>query len=926
MKGWARLTDIQERSIEPILQGKNTIIVAPTGHGKTEAALLPILSRIVETNAKPIALLYITPMKALINDIYERVSWWAKRLNLIAARKHGDVPQRERSRRLKKTPHIMITTPESLEIDLDWAPKFRKNYANVQWVVVDEVHEIVSTKRGVQLAVLLERLRRMTGDYQLVLLSATVGSPNKVLEMFRGSSRRGSCVVVSSSAKPIRLTIDFVRSGEGSFWREAALKILEHVTPLTLVFVNSKHAAEMLHKEMENLGKHSVAVHHASISASEREYVERKAKSGEVDVIIATKTLELGIDVGSVERVILFRPAGSVSALLQRVGRSRHKAEAESYGVILATNELDLLEAIAEARLAVKGIVEEPEPPQKPLDVAARSLLGMALAGEYTVEDAYSILRSTFFFRDLTREEYSSLVDYLQANKLLKVRDDGRLQVGPRFYAIWRFEQNGAGAWWSRSFTEFFTHLTEQPTYTVRDQSGRPVGELDAEFVTRLVRVGDVIRLGGRSWKVIDIQEHERRILVAAVESEASSTPFWRGKGPEISTLVVSEIGKVIQELAKGNIQIPDSVEISTEAKEELNRIKRDISKSKVPPPSTEQVIVDYAEDEQVFLFIGGERLSRTLAYLVMSELPREEEVYVRISPIGFSVRTSEDVINILLSLRGDDLRERVLGAVARSPYFIEVASSIQVAFGKIDKLLESDSLVHQEALRQAASIYFDVDKAAKLIEGLRRGSIEILPIRGGEPTAYSRMVLSQPYEKPWIPRLTTLLVENLKGLALTVEEIAINLDLSEDRVEKLLRTLKKTRGRNRVFNFIDVDTMEVRWALVEDAEQVASLSEFAASFRPRRADELYMIIAKAENGASIQLVTKVSKLLENGDELLHKIPFDEISELRVVPLTSYFSAEAPRYKHIPKSLVPLLVLNAIAYIQKIQASDPLYF
>jgi ATP-dependent Lhr-like helicase len=550
----------------------------------------------------------------------------------------------------------------------------------------------------------------------------------------------------------------------------------------------------------------------------------------------------------------------------------------------------------------------------------------MALAGEYTIEDAYRILRSTFFFRDLTREEYSSLVDYLQANKLLKIRDDGRLQVGPRFYAIWRFEQGGTGAWWSRSFTEFFTHLTEQPTYTVRDQSGRPVGELDAEFVTRLVRVGDVIRLGGRSWKVIDIQEHERRILVAAVDSEASSTPFWRGKGPEISTLVVSEIGKVVQELAKGNIQIPDSVEISREAREELNRIKKDISKSKVPPPSTEQVIVDYAEDEQVFLFIGGERLSRTLAYLVMSELPREEGVYARISPIGFSVRTSEDVTNVLLSLRGDNLRERILEAIARSPYFIEVASSIQIAFGKIDKLLESDSLVHREALRQAASIYFDVDKAAKLIEGLRRGSIEILPIRGGDSIAYSRMVLSQPYEKPWIPHLTALLVENLKGLALTVEEIAINLDLPEDRVEKLLRTLKKARGRNRVFSFIDVDTMEVRWALVEDAEQVASLSELAASFRPRKADELYMLIAKAENGASVQLVTRVSELLENGDKLLHKIPFDEISELRVVPLTGYFSAEAPRYKHIPRSLVPLLALNAIAYIQKIQASDPLYF
>ncbi len=162
-RGWRSLTYIQENSIPVIMEGANTLIVAPTGEGKTEAALLPILSMMASEPVEPVTLLYITPMKALINDLYIRISWWASRLGFRVARKHGDTTATERNRRLRRAPHILVTTPESLEIDLDWSRKFRVYYRNLRWVIIDEVHELLSNKRGAQFIVQLERLSRIAG-------------------------------------------------------------------------------------------------------------------------------------------------------------------------------------------------------------------------------------------------------------------------------------------------------------------------------------------------------------------------------------------------------------------------------------------------------------------------------------------------------------------------------------------------------------------------------------------------------------------------------------------------------------------------------------------------------------------------------------------------------------------------------------------
>ncbi|TRM96266.1 ATP-dependent helicase, partial [Sulfolobus sp. E1] len=189
-------------SFKPIDEGKNTLIIAPTGYGKTEAALLPILNKMISENAKPVSLIYITPLKALINDLLYRIEWWSSRLGFLVNRKHGEVPQKEKNQRLKKIPHIIVTTPEGLEIDLDWASRFREHYKNVKWIIIDEVHELISSKRGTQLSVLLERLKYFIEyDFQRIGLSATISDPEKVANFLFGSSKRPSAIVKLDEAR-----------------------------------------------------------------------------------------------------------------------------------------------------------------------------------------------------------------------------------------------------------------------------------------------------------------------------------------------------------------------------------------------------------------------------------------------------------------------------------------------------------------------------------------------------------------------------------------------------------------------------------------------------------------------------------------------------------------------------------------------------
>lgn len=928
-KGWETLTEIQEKAIKPILEGHNVVIVAPTGYGKTEAALLPVLSMMLQGDVEPVTVLYITPLRALINDIYERINWWASQLGFIVARKHGDVPHSERARRLRRAPHILVTTPESLEIDLDWASKFRNFYRNLRWVIVDEVHEIISSKRGVQLAILLERFRKLAGDFQLIMISATVGEPSLTGRTFIGSSKRPLSIVTVEKRKELEIMVDYVDAPSTEFWKRAAQKLLKYIEPLTLVFVNSKHVAEKLHSEIEKMGIEGVVVHHASVFGEERRRIERMAKEGKLKMIIATKTLELGIDIGSVKRVILFRPAGKVASLVQRLGRSGHTIGGRINGIIIATDELELLEAIAEARLAIKGKVEVPELPLKPLDMAARAVIGMALSGMYTVDDAYEVLSNVYYFRGLTRGEFDELVKYLLDNKMIKINEEGKLSGGAQFYRIWRFDAGDSRfSWWVHNFSEFFTTMGEKKTYVVKTADGKTIGELDSEYVIRMLRIGHVIRLAGKNWQVINIDEHTNKVVVTETQSETTAVPFWKGQGPIASRLVLSELEQVIYEVHRGSLDLPEGLVLADDARKALNKLIGEIKKYGYPAPNRGSIIIERLSDEIAFITLAPEKVLRTLAYIVMLEVYRNNsDVYTRISHYGFSLPANSldfDPFEFLTSMDREEFMEKAWEAASRSPFFVEVAHNIQLVFGITRKLRKSDTLVYQEAIRQTLQEYFDPESAWALLEGLRRGRVK-LKVNNGRTSIYARIVSKELPERPWISDVDELIAETLKGMAFTAEELAEALGLPLNLIEAKLRDMRKASSLYRVFNFIDVDTGEQRWALVEDAAEIARSEEFSSSFDPPIKDSLYMLLVKNETGSLIHAIVRLGDVIEKPDQVVKQIPFNEIYELKVVPLTGYYEGQPQKYQYVPREIVPYLVLNAATLIQKIQMNNPIF-
>jgi len=916
-KGWSGLTDVQEKAVPEILSGNNVLVMAPTGEGKTEAALLPVLSVLTESNAEPVAVLYITPMKALINDLYERIEWWAQRLGLVVAKKHGDTPAKERVRRLRRVPHILVTTPESLEIDLSWSRKFREHLRNVRWVIVDEIHEFIQGKRGAQLAILLERLQRLAGrDIQRIGLSATVGDPDWALGFLVGSSRRRGVVVRASTTRTPELKVVYIPEEKGDFWKEAARRILEEIEPPSLVFVNSRYAAERLKEALEDIGARDVFVHHSSVATELRLEAEEKLRRGAIKAIVCTKTLEVGIDIGAIKRVIQFRAPGTVSSLLQRVGRSGHVLGGVSKGTIISVGVADFLEALSEARLALRGEIEPPALRRMPLDVVAKEILGMGLAGGVTPDEAYRIIKGTPLSDWITRELFDRLIEYMESNRLIKI-EEGVIKPSSTFYRIWRFRPGeDVQGWWVRDFREFFTTIDSSETFTVRYRD-QVVGYVDAAFVFRYLRVEDTIRLAGRAWEIKRIDANLMRIEVEPAKRIAE-IPVWRGEGPRRSSIVAAEASLVLESPAS------DGVDASSEGLIELDRVKRNYTGRGIETPSSNVVVYEYYNGEHVFTAMLGsganEALAMVLTYLVSREIGLN--IYYRASFMGFSVYAPKlNLIEALKSIDPEEFRDLLDSAVRRSPHLQETIRSIQLDFGLIGSFDEyRDELLIEEAARQVIENHLDVETAVNFLRMLREGRIEIMIAGSGGITPLAKEILDSPSVKPWIQDLSERIARLLEDNALTIDEIADILELSPKTVENKIRDMRRPEhGQTRVVGFIDLDEDEWRWTLVRSLRGIAESIEFERSFRVRRLDNTIKIVVKVNRGDKPrQMLLTPRRVIESWDRISGMLP-EEMYSLTITHPDWEGARDdiAITHYNVPRQAVPLLVLNAAAYIEE---------
>jgi len=439
--GFSKPTLPQVMAIPSILTGENVLLIAPTGSGKTEAVLLPIFSNFIQQNAKKgISMVYITPLRALNRDMLKRLSFWASKLGVSIEVRHGDTEIKFRRRQALFPPNMLVTTPETLQAILPGS-RMKQHLSYVKHVIVDEIHELASSKRGVQLTIALERLYEIAGrEFQRIGLSATVANPEKVAKFIAGTHRNIK-VVEASMPKGYKYWVETPNPEEGDYdlagklrtSPEAAARI-RRITELvdghrsTLIFVNSRQNAEMLGHKFNQLKRFDIAVHHGSLSKEERAKIEDEFKSGVLKAIICTSTLELGIDIGNVDLVIQYLSPRQVNSLIQRVGRSGHRLDRLSEGVIVTAFPDDTLESMAAVKSAYKGKLEPVLVHENALDVLAHQVAGILLdKGNIDLKTLLAILRRAYPYRNLIENKLLDVVDYLDWLNELRIEEEGKV-------------------------------------------------------------------------------------------------------------------------------------------------------------------------------------------------------------------------------------------------------------------------------------------------------------------------------------------------------------------------------------------------------------------------------------------------------------------------------------------------------------------
>jgi len=569
LERFASPTEPQQLGWPHILARRTTVISAPTGSGKTLAAFLACIDRLVckaLTGALRDAteVLYVSPLKALGNDIQKNLEVpLGEILQKAGARgllmpeirvgvRTGDTLMSERRAMLVRPPHILVTTPESLYILLT-AEKSRAILRSVETVIIDEIHAVADDKRGAHLALSLERLEALLDRPPVRIgLSATQKPIELVAQFLAGSSRPVPAIVNIGHGRHMDLAVEVppselgpVASNEmwGEIYDRIAELVLQHRS--TLVFVNTRRLSERVaHHLAERLGKDAVAAHHGSLSRKLRLAAERKLKAGEVRVLVATASLELGIDIGFVDLVCHIGSPRSIAVALQRIGRAGHWRGAVPKGRIFATTRDELLECAALVRAMRSGDLDQLAVPEAPLDVLAQQIVAACAAEEWREQDLYALVRRAYPYRALPAEDFDAVLEILSEGiaarrgrfsaYLFRDRVQHRLKGrrGSRLAAI-----TSGGA------------IPDNALYTVvAAPDDAVVGTVDEDFAVESLS-GDIMLLGNSSWRIRRVQAG--KVLVEDAQGAPPNVPFWRGEAPGRTSELSEQLSRLREELAE---------------------------------------------------------------------------------------------------------------------------------------------------------------------------------------------------------------------------------------------------------------------------------------------------------------------------------------------------------------------------------------
>ncbi|MGA8092371.1 MAG: DEAD/DEAH box helicase [Thermoplasmata archaeon] len=740
-RGLTEPTEIQRLAFPLLATDADALLLSPTGTGKTEAVLLPLISRRLADPTPPISTLYVTPLRALNRDLEHRIVALVKEVGLTAAVRHGDTPTSARLTQSRQPPDLLLTTPETLQLLLTGA-RLRESLRNVRSIVVDEVHELVGSDRGAQLSITLERLDKLTGrTVRRIGLSATVGNPAEVARFLSPVPRQVE-VRVAQERRPLELTArrpgrarpplneTLVRELKADATlldglRAVEEEIREHRT--TLVFVNTRPTAEGLAARLQKLAPDlPIAVHHGSLSREVREEAERAFRDGQLRALVATSSLELGIDIGVVDHVVQFGSPHQVGRLVQRVGRSGHRLDRTIHGTVLSLDDDDLEEAAVLARRADAGLLEPVSwRTRNRLAAAQQVVASLRAEGSLELSELLRPLKHAAATADISDPEWTELIDYLVGLGLAKRFGD---HVAPGRGTLHRFYAS-------------LSLIPDERTYRLRDiGTRRLIGTLDERFVLTqiLAQPEEIFLLHGRTWKVVEYREGE--LLVETVQ-EIGREPRWAGEDLPVPFDVAQEVGKLRRE---GSFE---GYPISAEDRAHLDERRKAPALAGTIPTDRRVTVTTHGRVVVYGACFGtrtNETLSLATAGLLTARLGARVEVvsveptwFVLELPVAVDAPTLVDALSVEPATLRPLVERLVPSGLDYRWVFVAVARKLGVIpasadprdLRTLDPLLAASRTnpLGEETLEKTLHDRYDIDHAVAVLERIRDDAIEVV-------------------------------------------------------------------------------------------------------------------------------------------------------------------------------------------------------
>jgi len=783
-------TPPQRYSIVEALKGNNVLVTSPTGSGKTLAGFLPVISTLVDLAEKgkledKVYAIYVSPLRALNNDIKRNLEEPLKEIYELAKKKNiklqeiriavrtGDTTQGERQRQLRKPPHILITTPETLAIVLS-TPKFSSYLTNVRYLIVDEIHAIAENKRGSHLTISMERLERLQqGKMVRIGLSATIHPLEEVAKFLVGYDDDGKerdCIVADVTFEK-KMDIKVISPIEDFFSGEE-VKLYDLLAELIksartcLIFTNTRSATERVVYHLKKILDYPIKAHHSSLSREVRLEVEEELKSGKLKAVVSSTSLELGIDIGYIDLVILLGSPKSINRALQRIGRSGHRLNEVSVGRIVVLDHDDLVECVVLAKEAMERRLDRIHIPKKPLDVLCQHIVGMAIEKKWSVDEAFKLIKRAYPFRDLKKEEFIEVLKYLSGkySELEKEKVYGKIwfdgkEFGKRSRLLRPMYYLNVGT------------IPDEVAISVITKDGKFIGKVEEDFAERLVK-GDIFVLAGRTFRFLG--SSGMNIIVEEVKGEKPTVPSWYSEQLPLSydlALRIQKFRAMMEELLDKYDEEHIVEFLMKEYKIERSAAKaiyRYFAEQKMfEIPTDKKLVVEEFKDEDMFCYIfhtlvgrrANEAISRVFAYRIGKI--KNCNVQIAVTDNGFMLKLPEkierdeiiklfDIKNFREDLRNaldktEILRRRFRHVAVRSfmilKNYLGKEKSVwkqQMSADALLKLLKKylpDFPVLKETYREIMEDYMDIENALDYLSKVGK-EIEIKFIKGLSPFA----------------------------------------------------------------------------------------------------------------------------------------------------------------------------------------------